>query len=117
MTKEVPEKVKLLAEYGIPAHHLVFYMLIGFNTTEEEDLQRVEILRSLGCEIYPMLFRDLNGRPGVDGNGKPQSFHVRALRDWINSGVYRKTPFKDFERRTSHKKKREFEDMQMAFNF
>ncbi|KIL37944.1 hypothetical protein SD70_29585 [Gordoniibacillus kamchatkensis] len=114
MTKVVPERVKLLNEFGIPSHHLVFYMLIGFNTTEEEDLERVEILRSLGCEIYPMLYRDLNGKVGVDWRGNPQPFHVRALRDWINSGVYRKTPFKDFDRRDRHKKQRQIEEMQIA---
>ncbi|MFB0847304.1 hypothetical protein [Paenibacillus oleatilyticus] len=114
MLKVVPEKVKLLNEYAIPSHHLVFYMLIGYNTTEEEDLARVECLRSLGCEIYPMLYRDLNGRLGVDGRGKPQPFHVRALRDWINSGVYRKQAFKDFDRRAKHLRQREHEELQIS---
>lgn len=114
MMKEVPNRVKMLQEFGIPPHHLVFYMLIGYNTTEEEDLIRVECLKSLGCEIYPMLFRDLNGKVGIDGQGNPQPFHVRALRDWINSGVYRNTEFKDFDRRERHKKQREHQEMQIA---
>jgi radical SAM superfamily enzyme YgiQ (UPF0313 family) len=114
MTKEVPEKVKILTEYGIPPHHLSFYMLIGYNSTEEDDLQRVDILKSLGCEIYPMLFRDLNGKVGVDSRGNPQPFHVRALRDWINSGVYRKQSFKDFDRRDRHKKQREHQNNQLT---
>lgn len=100
MLKVVPEKVKVLTEYGIKPRHLRFYMLIGYNTTEEEDLARVECLKSLGCEIYPMVFRDLAGRPGVDGSGQPQSFHVRPMRDWLNpkTGLYRKQPLHDFER-------------------
>jgi hypothetical protein len=114
MMKIVPRKVKLMKDMGIPPHHLVFYMLIGFNTSEEQDLARVEILRSLGCEIYPMLFRDLNGKHGVDFRGKPPPFHVRALRDWINSGVYRKKPFHEFERQDSHKRQREQAERQMA---
>lgn len=114
MLEVVPERVKLLNEYGIPSHHLVFYMLIGYNTTESEDLARVECLRELGCEIYPMLFRDLQGRPGIDGRGNPQPFHVRALRDWINSGVYRKQPFEKFERRDRHKKQREMQESQLT---
>lgn len=101
MMKVVPEKVKMLQDAGIPPGHLVFYMLLGYNTTEEQDLQRVECLKSLGCEIYPMLFRDLNGKIGVDGNGKKQPFHSRAMRDWLNprSGLYRNTPFHEFDRR------------------
>jgi hypothetical protein len=94
MLKVVPEKVKMLTESGIiKPKHLRFYMLIGFNTTEEEDMSRVECLRGIGCEVYPMVYRDLTGRIGVDGGGNPQSPHVRALRDWINTGVYRSQPF------------------------
>ncbi len=103
MSKEVREKVKLLNGYGIPPKHLTFYMLIGYNTTEEEDLFRVDLLKSLGCEIYPMLYRDLNGRVGIDGKGNQQSFHCRALRDWINSGLYRKTPLHEFDRYQKYK--------------
>ncbi len=114
MMKIVPEKVKLLQEYGIPPYHLKFYMLIGFNTTEEEDLMRVDCLRELNCDIYPMLFRDLNGKVGVDGNGKQQSFHVRAMRDWIHSGLYRKTDFKDFTRREEHRIQREKKESQLT---
>ncbi len=114
MMKIVPDKVRLLNEFGIPSHHLVFYMLIGFNTSEEQDLARVDCLRELGCEIYPMLFRDLNGKIGVDGSGNTQPFHVRALRDWINSGVYRKSNFKDFTRREQHKIQREKKEMQLT---
>lgn len=105
MMKVVPEKVKLLKSFGVKGYSLVFYMLIGFNTTEEQDLARVECLRELGCEIYPMLYRDLKGRVGVDGNGNPQPFHVRALRDWINSGHYRKMKLHDFDRYHKHKLK------------
>lgn len=114
MMKVVPEKVRMLKEYGIPSHHLVFYMLIGYNTTEAEDLLRVECLKKLGCEIYPMLYRDLNGRVGVDAKLNKQSFHVRALRDWIHSGLYRKVPFEDLDRREKHKKQREMQDLQFT---
>lgn len=114
MISVVPRQVELMKRHGIPPHHLVFYMLIGYNTTETEDLTRVECLKKLGCEIYPMLYRDLNGKHGVDWRGKPQPFHARSLRDWINSGVYRKTPFNQFERREKHKAQRESEERQMT---
>lgn len=105
MMKEVEEKVLLMKEFGIKSSHLNFYMLIGYNTTEEEDLLRVELLKRLKCQIYPMLYRDLTGKVGVDGKGNPQSFHVRALRDWINSGLYRNTQLKEFDRYKKYKEK------------
>jgi hypothetical protein len=114
MLKVVPEKVQILTEYGIKPKHLRFYMLIGFNTTEEEDLARVHCLQSIGCEVYPMVYRDLTGRIGVDGGGKPQSPHVRALRDWINSGVYRTQPFEQFTRRALRFKQRDEQDRQLT---
>lgn len=52
----VREAVKVLAFAGIPAHRLMFYVLIGFDTTPEEDLYRVELLRSLGADPFVMPF-------------------------------------------------------------
>lgn len=117
MLQVVPEKVKLLNSYGISSRNMVFYMLIGYNTTFEQDMARVECLRSLGCEVYPMLFRDLTGKPGVDMRGKPQPFHVRSLRDWINSGVYRKTPIQEFDRYIRHKREWEMNQAQTEIIF
>lgn len=98
MLKVVPEKVKMLKEYGIPAYHLTFYMLIGFDTTLEEDMARFNMLNDLGCNVYAMMFRDLNGKVGVDGKGNKQSVHVRPLRDWINGHAFRNVPFNEFDR-------------------
>ena len=38
----------------------MFYVLIGFNTTEKEDLYRVEILRKLNVEQFVMPFDKFN---------------------------------------------------------
>lgn len=114
MMKAVKEGVKRLNDHGVPSHHLVFYLMIGFDTTEEEDLMRVDLLKSLGCEIYPMLYRDIyDGKVGVNKWGKPQPFHVRALRDWINSFKYRKIPFTEFKRRAKHLIQRQNEERQI----
>lgn len=98
MLKVVPERVRLLKEYGIPPRHLSFYMLIGFDTTLEEDLLRFNMLRELGCDIYAMMFRDLNGKVKVDGKGNPQSPHVQPFRDWVNGHAFRNVKFNDFDR-------------------
>jgi hypothetical protein len=50
--------VSTITRGGIPASHLMVYMLIGFrkNETEDEVLYRFNSLKSLGCHPYPMPF-------------------------------------------------------------
>lgn len=98
MLKVVPEKVKMLADAGIPPSHLTFYMLIGFDTTLEEDMMRFNMLNDLGCNMYAMVFRDLNGKINVDGKGNPQGVWVKPLRDWINGHAFRNVKFDEFDR-------------------
>lgn len=99
MLKVIPEKVALLKEYGIKPRHLNWYMLIGFNTTLEEDLMRFHMLNDLGCNVFAMVFRDLTGKIYVDWHGKPQAPHVRPLRDWVNGHAFRNVKnFFEFDR-------------------
>ena len=35
---------------------MAFYVLIGYNSTEDEDLHRIEVLRDYGCDPYVMPF-------------------------------------------------------------
>lgn len=46
--------IKILTDNGVPKYRLMFYVLIGFDTTPEEDLYRVELLRSLGVDSFVM---------------------------------------------------------------
>ena len=50
--------VRTLESAGIPAKHLMVYMLIGKreNETEEEVLHRFNEIKQLGCLPYPMVF-------------------------------------------------------------
>lgn len=98
MLKVVPEKVRMLKDAGIPPYHLTFYMLIGYDTTLEEDMMRFNMLNDLGCNAYAMMFRDLNGKINVDGKGNQQGIWVKPLRDWINGHAFRNVPFEEFDR-------------------
>lgn len=98
MMKVIPEKVRMLKEFNIRPSHLNWYMLIGWNTNLEEDLMRFHMLNDLGCNVFAMLFRDLTGKVGVDGQGKQQPIHVKPLRDWINGHAFRNVKFNDFDR-------------------
>lgn len=51
--KQVREGIATLTKY-MPASRLMFYVLIGFNSTPEEDLYRVETLRGLGVDPFVM---------------------------------------------------------------
>lgn len=104
MLKTVPEKVRILKDVGIPPYHLTFYMLIGYDTTLEEDMLRFNMLNDLGCNVYAMMFRDLNGKINVDGKGNPQGIWVKPLRDWINGHAFRNVRFEEFDRYINAKK-------------
>mgnify|MGYP003148054226 FL=1 len=52
--KLIDQGIKRVTDTGITPAQMAFYVLIGFNTTPEEDLYRVEKLRDYGCDPYAM---------------------------------------------------------------
>ena len=56
MEGAVRRGVDCLLRAGIIPRNLSFYVLIGFDTTREEDLYRVELLRSFGVTPFAMPF-------------------------------------------------------------
>lgn len=52
--KAVREGIEVLTKNGVAKYKLMFYVLIGFNSTPEEDLYRVETLRGLGVDPFVM---------------------------------------------------------------
>lgn len=72
----VKEKVAMLKQAGIPSKHLMFYVLVGYNTTFEQDYHRFKVLDQLGCLPFIMLYN--NSR-------------IPLLRDfarWVNKRYY-----------------------------
>ena len=53
--KQFREGVRLLDHYGINSRKLSVYMLVGYNTTREEDKKRFEIMQELG--VYPYVMK------------------------------------------------------------
>lgn len=66
---KVREGIERLLKQGIHPRKLSFYVLVGFNTTLEEDIERFKLLESYNVEIYPMVYRDKNGKEPKLGNG------------------------------------------------
>lgn len=52
--KLIHRGIALCVEAGIKTYQMAFYVLIGYHSTEEEDLHRVETLRGYGCDPYAM---------------------------------------------------------------
>lgn len=52
--KEVFDGIDILERNGIPPHRLMFYILIGYNTTEDEDLYRANKIVDRGASPYIM---------------------------------------------------------------
>lgn len=54
--EHVEEGIKTLIEAGINPRHLMFYVLIGYNSTPENDKLRVDLLKSYGVKPYIMTY-------------------------------------------------------------
>jgi len=80
--KKVLKGIEILNNVGIPNHHLMFYVLIGYNSSFEEDYYRVKKLIDLG--ILPFIM--------------PYNEHKSSLTRWINRGYYRFIPFKKYKK-------------------
>jgi len=71
-SKQVFKGIEALLNAGIKPQHLMFYVLVGFDTTFEEDLYRVHKLIEFGC--YPFIMKYNNKR-------EPR---INALARWVN---------------------------------
>lgn len=54
LDKIIIENTKLLNSFGLPFYKMFGFILIGYNTTQEEDLYRVELLRGLKINPFVM---------------------------------------------------------------
>lgn len=82
--KAVVQGIDVLTNAGIRASHLMFYVLVGYDTTFDEDLYRVNILRDLGVKPYIQLYNQTKDR------------ELRRLARWINRKYYEFLPFEGF---------------------
>lgn len=68
---------------GIPASHLQFFVLIGFDTTPEQDLERVTRLFERGCSPYAMPYNKFDP-------------YQKAFCRWVNRRIYKKVAWSDY---------------------
>ena len=71
---------------GIKPYQMAFYVLIGFHSTPEEDLYRVETLRSYGCDPYSMPYN------------KKDPYQKKFTR-WVNhKAIFKSVPWAEYDR-------------------
>ena len=74
LERVVREKVEMLRTIGgLGRKAYFFYVLVGFDTTFEEDLHRAEVLKELGCRAYIMKHANT-----------PKEKRYQRLAEWCN---------------------------------
>jgi hypothetical protein len=99
---------KLVHEYGLSYRNFTIYCLSGFNTTFEQDLERVLKLRQLRVDPFVMVFRNVDGSEGTNAEGEPHDWRLKHLARWTNNKyLFRATDWDNYEPYLAEKKKRE----------
>ncbi len=83
----VPRCIETLKRHGLKPWRLMFYVLVGFNTTKDYDLYRIYTIRDLGANPFVMPY---------DKSNKYQ----KDLARWCNNKIiFKSTPrFEDYRR-------------------
>jgi len=74
--------IDLLEKAGINLNHVLFYVLIGYNTTEKQDLYRINALYERGVRPYVM----------------PYNKHKSDLTRWVNRLYYQFIPWEIYNK-------------------
>ena len=83
--KLIMQGIEMCVDSGIKPSHMMFYVLIGYNTTPEQDLYRVEKLRDLGCDPYVMPY-------------DKQDRYQKNFARWVNhKALFKSVPWSDYE--------------------
>jgi hypothetical protein len=85
--KWIRRGIDRLQSAGIKTWQMQFFVLIGYDTTEEEDLHRVRMLKSLGCDPYAMPY------------DKTDPYQKKFCR-WVNHrAIFQSVEWEDYTRK------------------
>jgi len=76
---------------GIKPHNIMVYMLIGYNTTHNEDMYRFNTLRDLDLDPFAMIY-----------NNRKDDMWIRKFARWVNKRVYKSCIFEEYQGNTTH---------------
>ena len=90
----VRKGIEILKDAGFRGRELTCYVLVGFNTTHEQDVHRANVLRSMGVLTYIMPYNNI-----------VKNQDMVNLRRWANKRqLYKSMDFADY---TSHFRKKQ----------
>ena len=76
--------IKRVVDAGIKARYMTFYVLIGFNSTHEEDMHRIQTIDGLGADPFVMPYNKKDPRQ-------------RKLARWVNNKhIFHSSSWDDF---------------------
>lgn len=84
---EVRRGVQILEDAGVRPRKLMFYMLVGFNTTFEQDQRRFNVLRELGTDPFVMVYNNRRDIP-----------ILRHFARWVNKRVYKACKWEEYDK-------------------
>ena len=93
---DLTENLKAMLKY-VKAYKITCYVLVGFNSTIEQDLYRLYTLKSLGITPFVQPYRDFENKH------KPQDYELDLAR-WANKmWLFKSMNFEDYEPRKGFK--------------
>lgn len=95
-TQDLRPRLEALARH-IPSSQITCYVLIGFNSTPQQDLQRVRALKDLRFSPFAQPYRDYD-------NKKQRTWYEVDFARWTNNRwILNSCDFRDFEPRKGFK--------------
>tara|TARA_Y100000034_G_scaffold4581_1_gene5317 strand:- start:1157 stop:1564 length:408 start_codon:yes stop_codon:yes gene_type:complete len=83
--KLIDDGIQRCFDNGLKPDQMSFYVLIGFDTTPEEDMHRIMKLREYGCNPYVMPY---------DKN----DFYQKRLARWVNhKAIFKSIKWEDYK--------------------
>ena len=83
---------KRCVDAGIKPYKLQFFILIGFDTTFDQDMHRVQKIKDMGCD--PFVMRMLERKYYAS---EFELKRARHFQRWVNGRLIKKISFKDYE--------------------
>lgn len=93
---DLTDRLKAMTKY-IKPYRIVCYVLVGFNSTPEQDLFRLRTLKQLGIYPFVQAYRDYE-------NKRVPSQYEKDIARWANRAwLFKSMDFEDFEPRKGFK--------------
>lgn len=75
-----------MVDAGVSRSQLMVYMLVGFNTTHEQDMYRFQVLRKFGADPFVMVYND-----------RRDDKWIRHFARWVDQRIYKSSLPEDYK--------------------